>query len=37
MARLHRDEAQRSRLRHAAGDAKNGDKERKERGEGQPY
>ena len=34
MARWHRGEAQKSRLRHAAEDAKNGDKGR---GEGQPY
>ena len=37
MARWHRDEAQRSRLRHAFQDAKNGDKERRERGKGHPY
>ena len=34
MARWHRDEAQRSRLRHAAEDAKNGDKGRGGGGKG---
>ena len=37
MARWHRDEVQRSRLRHAAEDAKNGDKGRAGGGGGQPY